>query len=47
LKEQGILVPYFATYSGTGKEGLLRIAVCAAHSVAMLQRLLSELARII
>ena len=47
LKEQGILVPYFATYSGTGKEGLLRIAVCAAHTVAMLQRLLSELARIV
>jgi len=47
LKEQGILVPYFATYSGTGKEGLLRIAVCAAHTSAMLQRLLSELARIV
>ncbi len=47
LKEQGILVPYFATYSGTGKEGLLRIAVCAAHTVAMLDRLLSELARIV
>lgn len=47
LKEQGILVPYFATYSGTGQEGLLRIAVCAAHTDAMLQRLLSELARII
>lgn len=45
LKERGILVPYFATYSGTGKEGLLRIAVCAAHGVAMLDRLLGELAR--
>lgn len=47
LKERGILVPYFAKYSGTGKEGLLRIAVCAAHSLAMLDRLLSELARIV
>ncbi len=47
LKEQGILVPYFAAYSGTGKEGLLRIAVCATHTVAMLQRLLGELARIV
>ena len=47
LKEQGILVPYFAAYSGTSKEGLLRIAVCAAHTVAMLDRLLSELARIV
>jgi len=45
LQDQGILVPYFPTYSGTGKEGLLRIAVCAAHAVAMLDRLLGELAR--
>jgi 7-keto-8-aminopelargonate synthetase-like enzyme len=47
LKNQGILVPYFATYSGTGKEGLLRIAVCAPHTIAMLDRLIGELARIV
>jgi len=47
LKERRILVPYFPTYSGTGKEGLLRIAVCAAHSVGMLQQLLGEMARIL
>lgn len=45
LSEQGILVPYFPRYSGTGPHGLLRIAVCAAHTGAMLDRLLSGLAR--
>jgi len=47
LKESGILVPYFPTYSGTGKEGLLRIAVCAVHTAGMLRQLLGELARIL
>jgi 7-keto-8-aminopelargonate synthetase-like enzyme len=47
LKEKGILVPYFPTYSGTSKEGLLRIAVCAAHTVGMLEQLLGEMARIL
>lgn len=47
LKEKGILVPYFPTYSGTGKEGLLRIAVCAAHTVGMLRQLLGETARVL
>lgn len=47
LKQQGILVPYFPTYSGTGKEGLLRIAVCAAHTIAMLDQLHNALARLL
>ena len=47
LKQRGILVPYFAAYAGTGKEGLLRVAVCAAHTRDMLQRLASELASIV
>ncbi len=38
---------YFATYAGTAKEGLLRIAVCAAHTDAMLDRLTEELGRLV
>jgi 7-keto-8-aminopelargonate synthetase-like enzyme len=44
LKEAGILVPYL-TYPGSGKEGMLRLAVFATHSAEMLDRLLDELRR--
>ena len=45
LKAKGILVPYVAAYSGIGKEGLLRFAVCATHTPEMIARLLDELRR--
>jgi 7-keto-8-aminopelargonate synthetase-like enzyme len=47
LKSAEILVPYFAAYSGTGPEGMLRIAVFATHTLEMLDRLLSELQRVV
>jgi 7-keto-8-aminopelargonate synthetase-like enzyme len=43
LKQAGILVPYVRAYSGTGADGLLRIAVCALHTDAMIDRLVGEL----
>jgi 7-keto-8-aminopelargonate synthetase-like enzyme len=46
LKALGILLPY-STYSGAGKEGILRIAVFATHTVEMLDRLIGELRRIV
>jgi 7-keto-8-aminopelargonate synthetase-like enzyme len=46
LKAAGILLPY-STYGGSGKEGILRLAVFATHSEEMLDRLLGELARIV
>jgi 7-keto-8-aminopelargonate synthetase-like enzyme len=45
LKAVGILLPY-STYSGAGKEGILRIAVFATHTAEMLDRLIGELRRI-
>jgi len=45
LKAAGILLPY-STYSGAGKEGVLRIAVFATHTDEMLDRLLAELRRV-
>ena len=47
LKAAGILVPYVAAYSGTGPEGLLRFAVCAAHTPEMIDRLLAELRKVL
>ena len=47
LRSAGIIVPYFAAYSGTGKEGTLRIAVFATHSEEMIDRLLAELGRVL
>jgi len=41
LKDEGILVPYVAAYSGLGAEGIMRLAVCAGHSHAMVERLLA------
>jgi 7-keto-8-aminopelargonate synthetase-like enzyme len=45
LKSVGILLPY-STYSGAGKEGTLRIAVFATHTIEMLDRLLDELRKV-
>ncbi len=43
LREAGIIVPYFAAYSGSGAAGRLRIAVFATHTDEMLDRLVEEL----
>lgn len=43
LRERGMIIAYFATYSGVGSAGQLRIAVSAAHTEEMIQQLLSEL----
>jgi 7-keto-8-aminopelargonate synthetase-like enzyme len=47
LVRRDILVPYFSAYAGTASQGLLRIAVCAAHTDAMIDRLTDELGRLI
>lgn len=47
LKRAGILVPYVGSYSGIGRHGLLRIAVCAGHTEAMINRMLEEIRRLI
>ena len=47
LKSAGILVPYFAAYSGAGTEDKLRIAVFATHTPEMLDRFLAELRRVL
>jgi len=43
LKQQGIIVPYMAVYSGLGAAGALRIAVFATHTAEMIQQLLDSL----
>lgn len=45
LREERILVPYVPAYPGTGPEGVLRIAVCAGHTSAMISRLLDAIQR--
>ena len=45
LRKAGIIVPYFAAYSGSGAAGRLRIAVFATHTDEMLDHLLDELGR--
>ena len=47
LRRGGIIVPYFADYSGAGPAGRLRIAVFATHTEEMLDRLAAELRRIL
>ncbi|MHB8902947.1 MAG: aminotransferase class I/II-fold pyridoxal phosphate-dependent enzyme [Thermoguttaceae bacterium] len=44
LAERGIWIAYVPTYSGVGPEGLLRLAVFATHTSAMIDQLLAELA---
>lgn len=43
LKTRGILLPYVGGYSGVPPEGILRFAVFANHTVAQLDRLVTEL----
>ena len=45
LRLAGIIVPYFAAYSGAGPAGRLRIAVFATHTEEMLDRLLARVAK--
>ena len=47
LKTQGFLVPHLEAYPGAGPEGVLRFAVCATHSDAMIDALLAALRRLL
>ena len=47
LRRAGIIVPYFAAYSGSGAAGKLRIAVFATHTDEMLDRLVEELGKVL
>jgi 7-keto-8-aminopelargonate synthetase-like enzyme len=47
LREHGILVPHLAAYSGLGPEGVMRFAVFATHTPAMIDELLQALAEIL
>lgn len=44
LRDQGVLVPYVTKYAGAPPQGLLRLAVSAGHTDAMLEQLLQSLA---
>ena len=44
LAERGVWIAYLPAYSGVGPQGVLRIAVFATHTTAMIDRLLEELA---
>ncbi len=43
LMERDIAIAYASSYSGVGPQGALRIAVCAAHTDAMIDQLLAAL----
>ncbi|MBN1393568.1 MAG: pyridoxal phosphate-dependent aminotransferase family protein [Pirellulales bacterium] len=47
MMRRGIAIAYIPAYSGLGPEGGLRIAVFAAHTDAMIERLIDELRRVI
>lgn len=47
LKGQGFLVPYLGAYPGICPEGLLRFAVCATHTDAMIDTMLAALGRLL
>jgi len=47
LSKQGIIIAYTREYAGVGKEGALRIAVFSEHTGGMLDKLLSELEKIL
>lgn len=47
LADQGILVAYAAAYSGLGREGALRLAVCSEHTPTMIARLLETIGRLV
>ncbi|MGI6414164.1 MAG: aminotransferase class I/II-fold pyridoxal phosphate-dependent enzyme [Thermoguttaceae bacterium] len=44
LAGRGVWIAYLPAYSGVGPQGVLRIAVFATHTTAMIDRLLEELA---
>ena len=46
LKSGGILLPFMEAYSGISPDGILRLGVFANHTEAQLDRLISELGRI-
>ena len=47
LKRRGIMLPYVRSYAGTSPEGILRFAVFANHAEEHIDRLLSELGRLL
>jgi len=47
LIRRGIFVPYMSRYAGLPPEGVLRLAVFATHTPAMIERLLDELAKVL
>jgi len=47
LAEQGIAIAYARDYAGAGADGMLRIAVFATHTPAMIERLLSAVADVL
>jgi 7-keto-8-aminopelargonate synthetase-like enzyme len=47
LADQGILVAYAGAYSGLGREGAIRLAVCSEHTPPMIAQLLESLGRLI
>ena len=47
LMSAGIIVPYVSAYSGVGPQGVLRFAVCALHTPAMIDQLLAALRKVL
>ena len=47
LMEAGIVIANVRNYAGAGPSGMLRIAVFATHTPAMIERLADELGRAI
>ena len=45
LVDAGIVIAYVRNYAGAGSSGMLRIAVFATHTPAMIERLADELQR--
>ena len=43
LKARGILVPVLRSYSGLSRKGVLRLAVFATHTPAMIEQLLEAI----
>jgi 7-keto-8-aminopelargonate synthetase-like enzyme len=47
LMHSGIVIAYFASYSGVGPAGALRIAVFATHTSEMIDRLVDQMGRLV
>jgi 8-amino-7-oxononanoate synthase len=47
LMRAGIVIAYFASYSGVGPAGALRIAVFATHTSEMIDRLIDQVRRLL